>query len=65
MTPPGRVVSKRMLSDKLSDFDERWATTRSRPSSRGCARSSRAPARTIRTLRGLGYLVEAVDPPSS
>jgi len=22
MTPPGRVVSKRTLSDKLSDFDE-------------------------------------------
>jgi two-component system sensor histidine kinase TctE len=45
MTPPGRVVSKRALSEKLSDLRRlRWATTRSRPSSRACARSWPAAA---------------------
>ena len=53
MTPPGRVVSKRVLSDKLSDTDDALEAFRSRLRKQlvGCGA-------TIRTLRGLGYVLE-------
>jgi two-component system OmpR family response regulator len=61
MSPPGRVVNKRELSDKLSDFDEALGAnaleafiSRLRRKLSGCGAN-------IRTLRGLGYLVEAQD----
>ncbi|MES2184375.1 MAG: response regulator transcription factor [Pseudomonadota bacterium] len=59
MTPPGRVVSKRTLSEKLSDFDENLGDnaleafiSRLRKKLAGCGAG-------IRTLRGLGYSLEA------
>jgi two-component system OmpR family response regulator len=59
MTPPGRVVSKRTLSEKLSDFDENLGDnaleafiSRLRKKLVGCGAG-------IRTLRGLGYSLEA------
>ena len=66
MTPPGRVVNKRELSDKLSSFDEalgdnaleafisRLRKKLSEPSDTGLP-----SAVGIRTLRGLGYALEA------
>ena len=58
MTPPGRVVSKRVLSDKLSDTDDALGhnaleafISRLRKKLVGCGA-------TIRTLRGLGYVLE-------
>lgn len=58
MTPPGRVVNKRMLSAKLSDLDDSLGDnaleafiSRLRKRLAGCSV-------VIRTLRGLGYLVE-------
>ena len=59
MTPPGRVVQQaRALRQAVRPRRPAAATTRSKPSSRACARSSRARGAQIRTLRGLGYLVE-------
>lgn len=59
MTPPGRVVNKRMLSAKLSDLDDALGDnaleafiSRLRKRLAGCTVG-------IRTLRGLGYLLEA------
>lgn len=58
LTPPGRVVSKRVLSDRLSDTDEALGDnaleafiSRLRKKLAGCGVS-------IRTLRGLGYVLE-------
>lgn len=58
MTPPGRVVSKRVLSDKLSETDEALGDnaleafiSRLRKKLLGCGAS-------IRTLRGIGYVLE-------
>ena len=58
MTPPGRVVSKRVLSDRLSDSDDALGDnaleafiSRLRKKLAGCGV-------TIRTLRGLGYVLE-------
>ena len=58
MTPPGRVVSKRVLSDRLSATDDALGDnaleafiSRLRKKLAGCGVS-------IRTLRGLGYVLE-------
>ena len=62
MTPPGRVVSKRELSDKLSSFDEALgANALEAFISRLRKKLAEAPASgiDIRTLRGLGYMLEA------
>ena len=64
MTPPGRVVSKRELSDKLSTFDDALGDnaleafiSRLRKKLRDEADSGVS----IRTLRGLGYALEAAS----
>lgn len=62
MTPPGRVVSKRELSDKLSSFDEALGDNALEAFiSRLRKKLAEAPASgiDIRTLRGLGYMLEA------
>jgi two-component system OmpR family response regulator len=62
MTPPGRVVSKRELSDKLSSFDEALGDNALEAFiSRLRKKLGEAPASgiDIRTLRGLGYMLEA------
>ena len=58
MTPPGRVVSKRALSDRLSDTDDALGhnaleafISRLRKKLVGCGVA-------IRTMRGLGYVLE-------
>lgn len=62
MTPPGRVVSKRELSDKLSTFDDALGynaleafISRLRKKLAEAAGSGI----DIRTLRGLGYVLQA------
>jgi two-component system OmpR family response regulator len=62
MTPPGRVVSKRELSDKLSSFDEALGDNALEAFiSRLRKKLAEAPGSglDIRTLRGLGYVLEA------
>jgi two-component system OmpR family response regulator len=58
MTPPGRVVSKRSLSSKLSDADD-WLGDNALEAfiSRLRKRLPGSGVR-IRTLRGLGYVLE-------
>jgi DNA-binding response OmpR family regulator len=62
MTPPGRVVSKRELSDKLSSFDEALGDNALEAFiSRLRKKLAEAPGSgiDIRTLRGLGYVLQA------
>jgi DNA-binding response OmpR family regulator len=58
MSPPGKTVSKKEMSSKLSDFDDvlgdnalETFISRLRKKIQGCGVR-------IRTLRGLGYLLE-------
>src|SRR5437762_3072600 len=59
MTPPGRVVSKRLLSEKLSGFDESLGDNALEAFISRLRKKLAGTGATIRTLRGLGYLVEA------
>ena len=66
MTPPGRVVSKRELSDKLSSFDEALGDNaieafiyRLRKRLAAPPGSGGGSGIDIRTLRGLGYVLDA------
>jgi DNA-binding response OmpR family regulator len=63
ITPPGRVVSKRTLAHKLSDFDETLADNALEAFVSRLRRKLAGTGATIRTLRGLGYVLEAEDPP--
>ena len=58
MTPPGRVVSKRLLSDKLSDFDEALADNALEAFISRLRKKLAHSGAGIRTLRGIGYLLE-------
>ena len=55
---PGRVVSKRLLSDKLSSFDEALGDNALEAFVSRLRRKLQGSGATIRTLRGLGYLLE-------
>lgn len=59
MTPPGRVVSKRILSDKLSSFDDALGDNALEVFISRLRKKLAGTGVNIRTLRGLGYLVEA------
>lgn len=59
MTPPGRVVSKRVLSDKLSSFDEALGDNALEAFISRLRKKLVDSGATIRTLRGIGYLLEA------
>ncbi|WP_066705389.1 response regulator transcription factor [Curvibacter delicatus] len=61
MTPPGRVVSKRVLSDKLSDFDEALADNALEAFISRLRKKLAGSGAGIRTLRGLGYVLEPVS----
>lgn len=64
MTPPGRVVSKRALSDKLSDFDEALGDNALEAFISRLRKKLAGSGAQIRTLRGLGYALEpAGEPP--
>ena len=58
LTPPGRVVSKQSLSNKLSDFDEALGANALEAFISRLRKKLMGSGAAIRTLRGLGYLVE-------
>ncbi|MDM4765174.1 response regulator transcription factor [Pelomonas sp. SE-A7] len=58
MTPPGRVVSKRMLSEKLSDLDDALGSNALEAFVSRLRKKLQGSGAAIRTLRGLGYLME-------
>jgi len=59
MSPPGRAVSKRFLSDKLSGFDEALGDNALEAFISRLRKKLVGTGATIRTLRGLGYVAEA------
>jgi DNA-binding response OmpR family regulator len=63
MTPPGRVISKRSLAHKLSDFDDTLADNALEAFVSRLRRKLVGTGATIRTLRGLGYVLEAEGQP--
>jgi DNA-binding response OmpR family regulator len=58
MSPPGRTVSKRELSDKLSSFEEALADNALEAFISRLRKKLSDSGATIRTLRGIGYLLE-------
>ena len=58
MTPPGRVVSKAKLSDKLSSFDDALGANALEAFISRLRKKLAGSGAGIRTLRGLGYLLE-------
>ncbi|HKX44703.1 MAG TPA: response regulator transcription factor [Burkholderiaceae bacterium] len=58
LTPPGRVVSKRELSDKLSSFDDALGPNALEAFVSRLRRKLAGSGAGIRTLRGLGYVLE-------
>ncbi len=61
MSPPGRVVNKRKLSDKLSSFDEPLGDNALEAFISRLRRKLDPSGAAIRTLRGIGYLIEEVQ----
>lgn len=59
MTPPGRVISKRALSDKLSGFDEALGGNALEAFISRLRKKLAGSGVSIRTLRGLGYVLES------
>ena len=59
ITPPGRVVSKKTLSDKLSGFDESLGANALEAFISRLRKKLAGSGAGIRTLRGLGYVLEA------
>ncbi|MDI4631437.1 response regulator transcription factor [Pelomonas sp. V22] len=58
LTPPGRVVSKKMLSEKLSDLDDVLGSNALEAFVSRLRKKLQGSGASIRTLRGLGYLLE-------
>lgn len=58
MTPPGRVVSKAKLSDKLSGFDDALGANALETFISRLRKKLAGSGAGIRTLRGLGYVLE-------
>lgn len=58
MTPPGRAVSKRVLSDKLSDFDASLGDNALEAFISRLRKKLADSGASIRTLRGIGYVLE-------
>ena len=58
MTPPGRAVSKRVLSDKLSGFDESLGDNALEAFISRLRKKLVDSGASIRTLRGIGYVLE-------
>lgn len=59
MTPPGRVVSKRLLSEKLSETDGALGDNALEAFISRLRKKLSGNGAGIRTLRGLGYVLEA------
>lgn len=63
MSPPGRVVSKRQLSEKLSSFDDSLGDNALEAFISRLRKKLTGSQAGIRTLRGLGYRLEPeMDP---
>jgi len=62
MSPPGRTLSKKELSDKLSDFDEALLDNALETFISRLRKKIVNSGASIRTLRGLGYLMEEEKP---
>ena len=58
MTPPGRVVSKRVLSDKLSELDDALGDNALEAFISRLRKKLLGSGVGIRTLRGIGYVLE-------
>jgi DNA-binding response OmpR family regulator len=58
MSPPGRVINKRNLSDKLSSFDESLGDNALETFISRLRRKLESSGAVIRTMRGIGYLIE-------
>ncbi len=58
MSPPGKVVSKRTLSEKLSGFDEALGDNALEAFISRLRKKLSGSGASIRTLRGMGYLLE-------
>lgn len=58
LTPPGRVVSKRELSEKLSESDEALGDNALEAFISRLRKKLAGSGAGIRTLRGIGYLLE-------
>ena len=58
MTPPGRTVSKKEMSSKLSDFDDVLGDNALETFISRLRKKIQGSGVSIRTLRGLGYLLE-------
>lgn len=61
ITPPGRVVSKQTLSDKLSEFDDALGANALEAFVSRLRKKLAGSGAGIRTLRGLGYVLEAQE----
>ena len=61
ITPPGRVLSKQMLSDKLSNFDDALNANALEAFISRLRKKLAGSGAGIRTLRGLGYVLEAQE----
>lgn len=61
MSPPGRAVSKRAMSDKLSSFDEALGDNALEAFISRLRKKLAGSGAAIRTLRGIGYLLEAAQ----
>ncbi|MCY1163932.1 MAG: response regulator transcription factor [Pseudomonadota bacterium] len=62
MTPPGRVVSKRVLSEKLSEADGALGDNALEAFISRLRKKLAGSGASIRTLRGLGYVLEEDAP---
>ncbi|WP_038202501.1 response regulator transcription factor [Xenophilus azovorans] len=62
MSPPGHALSKRTLSDKLSGFDEALGDNALEAFISRLRKKLAGSGAAIRTLRGIGYLLEAEHP---
>jgi len=62
LTPPGRVLSKRLLSDKLSGLDEALGDNALEAFISRLRKKLAGSGARIRTLRGLGYVIEPETP---
>lgn len=58
MSPPGRVINKRNLSDKLSSFDQSLGDNALETFISRLRRKLENSGAVIRTLRGIGYVIE-------
>ncbi len=60
-SPPGRVISKQMLSSKLSDLNELLADNALEAFVSRLRKKIAGSGARIRTLRGIGYVLESAD----